>query len=108
MKPWATIPLLLLLPLLSQAAERVSPAPPPDDPPATIVTTHSDTVDPTDGVISLREAILYLLATNSSETIRFNLPAGTPTTLQLTDTLPTIRNSSVSINGNTLAPPAGQ
>ena len=100
MKPWATIPLLLLLPLWSQAAERVSPAPPPDDPPATIVTTHSDTVDPTDGVISLREAILYLLATNTSETIRFNLPAGTPTTLQLTDTLPTIRNSSVSINGN--------
>ena len=100
MKPWATIPLLLLLPLWSQAAERVSPAPPPDDPPATIVTTHSDTADPTDGVISLREAILYLLATNTSETIRFNLSAGTPTTLQLTDTLPTIRNSSVSINGN--------
>ncbi len=100
MKPWATIPFLLLLPLWSQAAERVSPAPPPDDPPATIVTTHSDTVDPTDGVISLREAILYLLATNTNETIRFNLSAGTPTTLQLTDTLPTIRNSSVSINGN--------
>ncbi len=96
--------LLTLLPLLllaTQALAIPTPYPPPDTvtPDTLVVTTHLDNIDATDGLTSLREALLHIAATPASYHIRFNLPASAPHTITLTDTLPPITHRQVTIDG---------
>ncbi len=104
----ATTFYLLLFPLALSSKTVVPPtfAPPPTGL-QTTVTTHLDIVDSTDGVVSIREAIEYIISTGSEQTITFQLPQGSPTTILLTDTLPFITNTNLTINGHNQGPNGG-
>ena len=66
------------------------------------VTTTADTVNSTDNVTSLREAITLANTTPGNDQISFNLPGSSPYTITLNGTLgalPTIIDATTSING---------
>ena len=59
------------------------------EPPSTVVTTHLDVEDSDDGVVSLREAMLYAMSDPTlGRHITFALPYGSPRTIELESTLP--------------------
>jgi hypothetical protein len=85
----------------------------PAAPPSTIVTTELDIVDAEDGLVSLREAIIFANANAGLDTITFNISGGGVHTIALTSALPIITDAVVidgytqpgaspntSINGN--------
>ena len=103
------VPLILLL-ILAAAAQAV-PAHTEvahsmasadiSEPPSSVVTTTLDILDPDDGVVSLREAILYTIADPSlGPLITFDLPANTPRTIILTAPLPTLVGCTLTIDGD--------
>ena len=87
------------------AATASAQRPPTPEPHSTVVTTHLDITDSYDGLISLREAINYATL---NQTISFNLPAGSPTTITLQSDLPPIGPNTVNrINGSNHGPDGG-
>lgn len=77
-----------------------SGVPPPNNQP-TVVTTHLDIANDSDGLVSLREAIDYVLTHPSQEShITFQFPMGTPLTITLLSALPHLSGDTLSINGS--------
>jgi hypothetical protein len=74
----------------------VGPAPPP----GTVVTTELDIIDAEDGVVSLREAIIFTNGNAGLDTITFNIPGTGVHTISLGSALPTITDQVV-IDGYT-------
>ena len=66
-----------------------------------VVTTTADTIDPTDNLTSLREAITLANTTAGNDQISFNLTGTSPYTITLTAALPNIIDSSTAITGGT-------
>ena len=98
------LPLLLLL--LSLTGLRAQT--PPTETPSRLVTTPLDTVDATDGLTSLREAILHLNAGLIPDTILFALPLGSPLTVVLSADLPAVTAPRCYINGSNHGPDTGR
>ena len=73
--------------------------PPPTEPPSNIVTTHLDIVDSTDGLISLREAILLIRNGTVTPHLTFHLPQGSPLNISLNTELPSLDSVTCTING---------
>jgi gliding motility-associated-like protein len=77
--------------------------------PSTVVTTHLDLVDPDDGEISLREAMLYAMDDPTlGGLITFNIPATLPLTIVLNAPLPTLNGDTLSIDGLNLGSDGGR
>ena len=66
----------------------------------TVVTTSLDTVNATDGVVSLREAITFANATAGTDTITFAIPGGGVKTITVSSALPALTEAAV-IDGYT-------
>ena len=98
------LPLLLLL--LSLTGLRAQT--PPTETPSRLVTTPLDTVDATDGLTSLREAILHLNAGLVPDTILFALPLGSNRTVVLSANLPAVTAPRCYINGSNRGPDTGR
>ena len=98
------LPLLLLL--LSLTGLRAQT--PPTETPSPLVTTPLDTVDATDGLTSLREAILHLNAGLIPDTILFALPLGSNRTVVLSANLPAVTAPRCYINGSNRGPDTGR
>ena len=68
--------------------------------PSAVVTTTQDTIDPSDGIVSLREAMLYALSQPSvGRIITFSLPLGSSHTILLTAPLPPLQGDTLEIHG---------
>ena len=63
--------------------------------PSASVTTTLDVIDPNDGVLSLREAILFANSNPGIDTITFNIPGAGLQTIAPTSPLPTITDGVV-------------
>ncbi len=81
---------------------------------AFVVTTTLDTVNATDGVVSLREAIIAANSTTGTDTISFNIPGAGVQTIAPTSVLPAITDpviidgfSQVGSSANTNGPGLG-
>ena len=72
----------------------------PTGPQTFVVTTTSDLVDATDGVLSLREAILEANSNPGQDNIHFNISGLGPYTIQPLSALPSVTDSVV-IDGST-------
>ena len=103
---WALLlPLLLLIATPANASTPSACNPPEGDSPV-VVTTLLDTVDPDDGVVSLREALRHVVASGAPATVTFSLSQSAPVIL-LADTLPAIVNAVCTINGRNRGPGGG-
>ncbi|MBR6440761.1 MAG: hypothetical protein IKS44_01765, partial [Bacteroidales bacterium] len=102
---WALLPLLLIAAKPAIATPPTTCNPPEGEAP-TVVTTLLDTVDPDDGVVSLREALRHVVASGSAATVTFSLSQSAPV-IHLTDTLPAVVNAVCTINGRNHGPGGG-